>query len=406
MNIKKFSEGLIGGSLILLVTINLFFVINYFFHFAMARMLPIEQYGVLVALYSIIYILGIFTESIQLVISKYTTREKDLGKVKNIFKKSSSKGIKISFYIFISYLFAGIIIAKVLKIDYALVSLTGLIIFSSFLLPISRGILQGKKRFFSLGGNMILESTVKLISAVLLVLVGLMIYGAVIATLLGTYIALLFSIGSLKNILNKEEKDGETPGIYGYSFPVIFIIAIIVIFYSIDVIIAKIVFSPEIAGIYAIASTISKVIFFGTQPIGKALFPITSDENNLKPKKAIKQSLAIIGFLIIVALGVIYFFTDLLVLIFSGRVIPEIRGILIYTGLATSFISLANLLLLYNLSLGKTKKYLFLSLFLIIEIALMFYFSQSLVSFSKAFFSSAVLFFVGAVLFSYKNRII
>ncbi|MEA3329250.1 MAG: oligosaccharide flippase family protein [Nanoarchaeota archaeon] len=397
MNLKKLSGGILGGSLILLVTINVFFVLNYFFHFAMARMLSIEQYGVLVTLYSLIYILAIFAESIQLVISKYTTNEKDDGRVKNLFRKSSRKAIKIAFYLFLSFLFLGIILSKILKIDYPLIALTGLIIFSSFLMPLTRGILQGRKRFTSLGLNMISESVVKLIAAVLLVLAGLMIYGAVIATLLGTYISLLLSLGSIKDILGKDEKKGRTPGIYGYSAPVFIVIVTIVLFYSIDVIIARIVFSAEITGYYAVASMIAKVIFFGTMPISKAMFPITTDSKNKKDSsKTFKRSLLILMGCISIALFVVYFFPELLIKVFSGDKIPEIERILILPALAVSFISMSNMILLYKLSVGKIKYYPFLLVFFVIELFAMVIFSSNLLTFSIAFLVSAILLFIGS----------
>jgi len=179
---NKVFNNILGGSFLLLITINIFFVLNYFFHFTMARMLPIEQYGILVTLYSIIYITAVFSESIQLVISKYTTEKND-GEVKNLIKKSSIRSFKISFYLFLVYLVIAYPLSIILKIGYPLVALTGTIIFSSFLLPITRGVLQGKKRFGSLGFNMISEAVVKLSSAVFLVMVGWMIYGAIVATL-------------------------------------------------------------------------------------------------------------------------------------------------------------------------------------------------------------------------------
>ncbi|MAG07425.1 hypothetical protein CMI46_01255 [Candidatus Pacearchaeota archaeon] len=400
MDLKKLSHGILGGSFILLVTINIFFILNYFFHFAMARMLSIENYGILVTLYSLIYILAIFTESIQLVISKYTTEEKDKGKVKNLLKKSSKKAFRISFYIFIIFLLIGIILSKLLMIDYPLIALTGLIIFSSFLLPITRGILQGKKKFTTLGVNMISEAVVKLLSAILLVIVGMMVYGAIVATLLGTYVSLLFSMNNLRDILNSKEKNVKTPGIYGYSAPVFLIIIAILLFYSLDVIMAKIFFSPEVAGYYAVASMISKVIFFGTQPISRAMFPLTTDSKNKNnAAKILKTSFLILGGLIVIALLVVYLVPDLLIRIFAGRHIPEISKILIYPAIAVSFVSLSNLTALYKLSQNKTRGASFLLGFILLEVILLSIFSSSLLSFSIAFLVSSIFLFLGTIVF-------
>ncbi|PIN91533.1 hypothetical protein COU56_05220 [Candidatus Pacearchaeota archaeon CG10_big_fil_rev_8_21_14_0_10_31_9] len=395
---NKVFNNILGGSFLLLITINIFFVLNYFFHFAMARMLPIEEYGILVTLYSIIYILAVFTESIQLVISRYTTEKND-GEIKNLIKKSSSKSLKISFYLFLVYLVIAYPLSIILKIGYPLVALTGTIIFSSFLLPITRGVLQGKKRFGSLGFNMISEAVVKLSSAVFLVMVGWMIYGAIVATLLGTYFSLLISFVSLKDIFKGEEIKSKNPGIYAYSAPVFVAIIAVIVFYSIDVIIAKIFFSAEMAGYYAVASMIAKVIFFGTQPISKAMFPIASEsKNGEKKKKVFKYALLLLGGLIIIGLLIVYLLPGLLINIFSGKDIPQITNILILPAIATSIISLTNLNILYKLSQGRVKGCFYLPIFIVIEVVLMSVFSSSIASFSLAFVISSIIFFLGSII--------
>ncbi len=395
---NKLFSSIVGGSFLLLITINIFFVLNYFFHFAMARMLPIEQYGILVTLYAIIYILAVFTESIQLVITKYTTEKKD-GEVKNLIKKSSGKSLKISFILFIVYLIISIPLSIILKIAYPLVALTGVIIFSSFLLPITRGVLQGQKRFGTLGFNTISEAVIKLSSAIFLVLIGWMVYGAVVATLLGTYFSLLISFVSLKKIFKSKEIETKNTGIYAYSAPVFVAIIAVIVFYSIDVILAKIFFSPEIAGYYAISSMIAKVIFFGTQPISKAMFPIASEsKDGKKTKRVFKYAVLLLCLLILIGLLVVYFMPELLIKIFSGRSIPQITSILILPALATGILSLTNLNIFYKLSQGKVKGCFYLPIFVVIEIVLMSLFSYSLASFSLAFAVSSLIFLFGSII--------
>jgi len=364
----------------------------------MARMLPIEQYGILVTLYAIIYILAVFTESIQLVITKYTTEKKD-GEVKNLIKKSSGKSLKISFILFIVYLIISIPLSIILKIAYPLVALTGVIIFSSFLLPITRGVLQGQKRFGTLGFNTISEAVIKLSSAIFLVLIGWMVYGAVVATLLGTYFSLLISFVSLKKIFKSKEIETKNTGIYAYSAPVFVAIIAVIVFYSIDVILAKIFFSPEIAGYYAISSMIAKVIFFGTQPISKAMFPIASEsKDGKKTKRVFKYAVLLLCLLILIGLLVVYFMPELLIKIFSGRSIPQITSILILPALATGILSLTNLNIFYKLSQGKVKGCFYLPIFVVIEIVLMSLFSYSLASFSLAFAVSSLIFLFGSII--------
>ncbi|PJC44334.1 hypothetical protein CO038_03930, partial [Candidatus Pacearchaeota archaeon CG_4_9_14_0_2_um_filter_39_13] len=88
---KGINKTLLGGSLILLVTINLFNLFNLIFNVSMARLLPLSDYGVLTTLIYFVVIFAVFSESIQTVIAKYTSREDSKGKVKDIMIKSFKK---------------------------------------------------------------------------------------------------------------------------------------------------------------------------------------------------------------------------------------------------------------------------------------------------------------------------
>ncbi len=398
----RINRALLGGSLILLITFNLFNLLNFIFHFFMARMLSAVDYGILATLFSIIYLLGIFSESIQTVVVKYSASEKDSRKLKNFAMRSFRKLIKVSSFIFIAYIFASIPLSYLLDIPYLLLTSTGLIIFAAFMQPITRGMLQGRKMFSSLGFNMIAESFIKLGLSVLLVFLGWKVYGAMVATILASVIAFVLSIMALKKIMKSKEKRIDVPEIYSYTKPVLFVLFSILIFYSLDIIIAKMVFPAETAGFYAIASILAKTIFFGTQPISKALFPLSA-ENKKKGHNLLANSLGIILVCIVPALIAFYFFPGLLIRIFSGRYILEAQNVIFYIAVAMSLLSITNLVLLYKLSLGKIKNYLIFLIFPIIQSLLLFFFSSNLVEFSIALITASAIFLWGAIFLLDRN---
>tara|TARA_Y100000034_G_C6856941_1_gene389575 strand:+ start:191 stop:1297 length:1107 start_codon:yes stop_codon:yes gene_type:complete len=363
-------------------------------------MLSIADYGVLVALYSLIYIFTIFSESVQTVITRFASTERDEGRLKNLFKKALRKSYSISFSLFVAYLLISIPLGFMLKISYPLMAINGLMLFALFLLPISRGVLQGKKMFKALGFNMVAESLTKLILAIALVLLGWRVFGALTATLLGYVIAFAFSLYVLKPILKQEEKPAKTKDIYHYTKPVFIITFVLLIFFSLDAIIAKIVFSPEVAGYYAIASILGKIIFFGTQPISKAMFPLSAEDKSKKKKVSFNvfmNSLVFLSIAIIAALSVFYFFPELIIRVFAGRYIPQSSSILFLVAIAMSLLSLTNLILLYKIAAGNLKGYQYLFIFLAIQVFLLFYFSESLFQFSIALVTASAAFFWGSV---------
>lgn len=395
----KFNKALIKGSLVLLISFNIFNFFNFLFHFSMIRMLNVAEYGVLASLFSIIYILGFFSESIQIVITKYTSGLTDKSKIKNILRKSLKKSTRVSVILFAAYLIISFPLSSLLKIDYMLMALNGLVIFAVFLSPVTRGILQGTKRFNQLGINVVVESMVKLLLAILLVYVGWMVYGAILGTILGMGISFILSLFSLRDVVRSKETKAKTAGIYGYTKPTFIIIMSVLIFYSIDVILAKIFFSEEIAGAYAVASTLAKAIFFATHPISKAMFPLSAESSkNKKSENVLTNSIGLVMIVVIPALLLFYFFPDFIIQIFSGKTLALSSSILFYVGLAVSLTAFTNLFLLYRLSTGKTSRYWLLPVFLALEIVLLSIFSHNLIEFSIAYITASAI-FLWAVIF-------
>lgn len=392
----KIHRALVSGSLILLITFNLFNLINFFFQFAMARMLTPADYGILAALFSLIYLSAIFGEPIMTIIAKYSAREKSKEKTKNLLKRSLTKALKISSIIFIAFIFIAIPLSFLLKVPYLLLSSTGLMIFAAFLPPITRGTLQGRKMFKSLGINLIIEAIVKIALAVLLVFIGWRVYGAIAAAIIGAVIAFLLSLLALKDILKSKEKLMKIQEFYSYSLPAFFMIFSVLIFFTLDIFIARIVFEATIAGYYAIASTLAKTIFLATQPIGKAMFPIAAEKQQ-KGYHLLINALIIILLCLIPALIIFYLFPGLLTLIFAGRHITDVQNILFYLAIAISLFSITNLFVLYKISVGKTKNYLFFIIFPIIEIILLSVFSHNLIEYSIALITAAAIFLWGSV---------
>ncbi|MFH1451643.1 MAG: oligosaccharide flippase family protein [archaeon] len=387
------------GSLILIVMFNLFNFFNYIFQFSMVRLLTVEDYGVLATLFAILYILSIFSESIQIMVTKYSSEEKNNGKVKNILKRAFAKGKIISMKIFIFYLVISIFLSYWLEISYWLMALNGIVIFTSFLIPINRGVMQGKKKFSALGINMVIESLGKLVLAVTLVILGWRVYGAITGVIIGSLLAFLFSFFNIKDVLKEKEISAESQQIKLQAKPTFIVTFVILVFYSLDIVIAKAILpTAELVGTYAIAAILAKTIFFGTQPVSRAMFPLTAENTEKKNGKVFKQAIGIVMFLIIVALILFYLFPEFIIWIFSGRYIKGAVEILFYLGIAIGLLSLSNLILLYKLSRGKRKGYFYLPIFLVLEAILLFTFSETLIMFSLALIASSGMLLIASLL--------
>ncbi len=392
----KLNKTLVSGSLILLITFNLFNALNFIFQFSMARLLSVVEYGVLATLFSFIYIMSIFTESIQMVIVKYAAAEKNDGKVKNLLRKSLQKAFFASMFLFICYALIALFLTKALEIPYSLLLLNGVFIFSSLLLPVNRGLMLGKKMFGMLGVSLLVEAVLKLGLGITFVFLGWKVFGALLGTLIGTFASFFFSFIPLQSIFKSREKKAQTSGIYTYTTPVFIITATILAFYSLDILVAKAVFDAQTAGHYAIASVLAKTLFLATQPISKAMFPLSVTGKKKSGSRLLYEALAFLSACILAVCLVAYFFPGFLITLFSGKTIAESAHILFPLTLGVGILSLANLVLWYKISKGMVSRAGYLPLIVGIEFMFLWLFSKTLEQFSLAFVAAAAIFLLAS----------
>ena len=309
--IKK--DELFRGSFVLVIMIGLYNFFNYLFQLSMARMLTLTEYSIFSVLMSLVYIIAIPSEAIQTIIAKNTSKlnaERNTGKIKYLILEGLKKGIIYSGIIFILSIPILFVISSLLKIKISLILITMLSVIFAFTLSITRGALQGNKKFFKLGLNSSLESFFKLLFSIFLVYIGLEVYGAIVAVLIGATIALFFSYLSLKDIFKQKKEKCEFNGLLKQNMPILIIMTSIVLIYSLDVIFARIFFSPDLAGKYSFVSLIGKTILFMGFAIGKTMLPISS--GNFEKRRGtfglFKKSFLMISIISLVALLVFYFF--------------------------------------------------------------------------------------------------
>jgi|WetSurMetagenome_2_1015567.scaffolds.fasta_scaffold89252_2 O-antigen/teichoic acid export membrane protein len=393
----KLNKELMKGSFVLLVSFGFYNFFNFLFHVIMARKLSVADYGILLSLFSILYFLGVFSESMQNIITKYVASEKEESKIKNIIKRGLKKAFILSSLFFLGYAIVSVFLSVYMKIDYLLMLLNGLIVFPGIFLSVNRGAMQGKKKFLSLGVNMIFESLGKICLSLAFLFIGLKVYGAILGTVLSSFFVLGISFIPLRKLMKTKENKAETMGIYDYSKPAFIISATILFFYSIDVVIARMVFSADLAGSYAIASILAKTIFFATVPISKAMFPISAEEDRKSESHVLKNALVLVLGIIACALILFYLWPNLIIEVFSGKEVADAARVLFCLGASMGVLSIANLSLLYRLSKGRFRSYKLLPLFALVEIGLLFYFSANLLEFSIAFLTSSAIFLWGVL---------
>ena len=402
--IKK--NELFRGSLILFILINIGNLINYLYQIVMARMLGPSDCGILAVLVSLTYIFAVPAIAIQTAVSKKIAifnATKEYNKMSGLFFSFLKKLFLFSVIIFIFFVVLSFFIIKPLNIPFWLLILTGTLIITSFIYPLAAGSLQGMKKFSALGWNTLLVFFIKIIAAIILVIFGFKVYGAILGFILGMVFGFIFALPYIKEIINaKRENDGAK--ILTKENSLIFSAILVFVFiYSIDVILARVFFSSEIAGQYAVLSTVGKMILFSTMPIGNAMFPISTERHYAKAKTSgiIKKAALYVLILCAVAVALFIIFPELIIKLLFGNQYLEIAKLLPYLGIAFSLIAFLNILILYRISTDEFNlSHLFLIIFfLVAEIILLFLFNANIKQFTLAFMFSSIITFIGAFIF-------
>ncbi len=403
-------DELVRGSIVLFVMMGVYNLFNYIFQISMARLLEPANYGILAVLMSFVYIFSIPSEAIQTVASKYTSKfnvKKNFGKIKDLLYRSLKKGSIISLITFLIFLPIALFLSDFLKIGVWLIILTGAFIFCVFTIPVVRGIIQGRKKFISLGVNLIVESLIKVIIAVSLVIIGLGVYGAIAGLLIAESVIFVLALASIKEVTASSRKSESFKGIFSANFQVLFAVTSIVLMYSLDIILARRFFPPELAGQYAFVSLIGKVIIFSSAAIAKVMFPISS-ENFQRGKRTsviFKKSLIIVSLIS----GITLFFY----LLFPIQVIKIISlgsdqyfdaaNVLFIVGLAFSFISLSNIIIMYNISINKKLPFS-LMFFVILQVVMLSILNSSLMEFSLSMLFVSFIMLVYSIVITKKAK--
>ncbi len=381
---------LISGSAIIVIGSMIASVLNYIFNLEMGRSLSVSDYGTFASLVSLFNIFSVLSTTILLVFSKFAASF--LGKqkeelIKPLFVKGNLWIGGLSFLVCGAIVLFSSQISQFLKIGSPLlIDITSAALFFSFISSIGMGILQGALKFFAFSFQNIFSSLIKLGLGFLFMILGFKVLGAIEAFFLASlfsYVIIFFPL--YKYIKKGRLKEGHMPDLHKnlsiYGIPVFLSTLGMTAFTTIDIILIKHFFTPEVAGKYAALSLMGRSIFYVVGPVTAVLFPLIAQKKERKEK--LSGTLLLSGVLIgcpSFILSLIYFiYPQLIIHIFFPA--EEYKSLAPLMGIFSVFIifySLSFLLSNFYLSVGKTKVFLFTILGALVETIYIVFFHQNL----------------------------
>lgn len=333
--------------------------LNYLFHLLMGRLLGPINYGELASIISLTGLLGIVPLSLSIVIIKYVSSSQSKEEMGGIIYWFQKKTVYLSIIITIPLILFAPLISSFLQIDnFFLIILAILLFVISILSLIYRSALQGLLLFRQFVLSLFFENSAKLIIGAILVYLGFQVLGAASALVLSAIFGVFISRYYVKDNLSSQDKPPKNiKAILTFALPVTIQAIATTSLYSMDVLLIKHFFPPHDAGIYASLSTLGKIIFFATAPIGSVMFPLVSKRQSKGEnfQKIFLYSLGLTTTLAIFALFIYWQFPALVISLLYGSLYLEGSNLLVWFGVFMSLFTLSMLFITFNLSIGRTR---------------------------------------------------
>jgi O-antigen/teichoic acid export membrane protein len=390
---------LLGGSAVLLVTANVANVGHFAFHVVMARMLGPAGYSALAAMIALVSVGYVLTEAAQTVMARYTALARGLGEVRSLVAGGLRHGGRVAAALAAAYLLLAIALAPLLRVPYSVMALFALSFASLPLIPVTRGALLGLHRFGGFGFAMLAEVAVKLGIGVAAVKVGWGEMGAAGAVGLSLVAAFTSGFIPLRDLRRVPAEPAAAGDALAYGVPVLAITATVMAFYNVDVLLARALFPPAVAGQYAVASLLGKGILLGVMPIARVMFPHASgrDVDAATRRRVLVATLGLLAACLAPALALVAILPERIVRLAGGPGYEAAAGIALAVTAGMALMAFSNTLLLFRLSQGAPRGWAALPLLLLLEAAVLWASRGALVSYALAMLFANVGFLVASI---------
>ncbi len=360
----------------------------FIFLLMMGRSMGMGDFGALNALLSIQLIFSVFTGALILVYAKYTAQFLALqlpGKVWGFYSLSWSLALLCAFLSVLLVAGSSVLWKESLNIDsFGVILITGTLIGSYFLQAVPLGFVRGMEKFGILAIGLSISGLLRLALAAIFIAIGITVGKAISAL----FLSVIVSIAIMHIAISSHQKDvePERPNVGRHEMLSFYIKAVIagffpLFFINVDIILVRLLFSPEESGIYSAFATIGKTIFVTALVVSAALFPaavrgkILNSANSIELFK--RASFMLFGVGAVVTLFSYFWSDDIMRLLF--RVDDKaVSSLLPYYCVAVWAVSF--LLMEFNYSLASGgRKFLLLALAVTaLQLPGIFYFSDSL----------------------------
>lgn len=446
-------DDLLRQSVFMFVAISVANLFHLIYHLFMVRTLSPVDYGILNSLITMLMFISQPLSTLSTVVTKFVSEfnvHNKTDKIKQFLVNLGKKVFIIGSVVFIVILVGSGRIATFLQIPYwQPVALVSFILFFSIPTSLITGSLQGLEEFVYLGGSVVIGAMIRLVLAIVLVIAGFgvcgALYGFLFSTIFFLFLPLFLTIRALKKkkfgftplekvypispvrnnryqrvpisngirensltgvaremsaqseiVSNASEIDYKK--IYKYFIPVAISTFCLIALTNIDIILVKHFFEPIKAGFYSIAQMVGKIILFLPAAISIVMFPKVSGlyAKGKPTLHILNKSLLYVGILCGFGIAISLLFPEHIIKLLTGKIYPECVPLVRLFALAMGIYALVVILTYYHLSIHNSKFIYPLLIFTGLQTLLICLFHNSLVQVLYILIATAsILFIIG-----------
>lgn len=386
-------------------------VFGYLFQVSMGRMLSLKEYGEMNALMSLMIIFGIPFQTLINYFAKNTAvfiGKGQTSKIKSFQKSGLRKVITFLLPLFIFMSLLSTKIASLLHLSADQIVLVFSCIFFAAIVALNTGVLQGLQCFYSLACVTSGVHVIRFLFGLLLVWMGMGVYGPIFSMLIAACLLFAFSQWRLNTILPNETKEYDFSLLDAYKYATGLFVANVLfgIMTQSDVLLVKHFFTESDAGLYTASAILGKAVLYLSGAIVLAMFPMVAERNEKgdNSMSMLIKALTITFFLSGSGAMILFFFSEPLITLIYGDKFASAALMCEIFGFAMVPVALSFLLMNYLLARGYTGFVGKMSVVVAMEITMILFFHNAMINVIYAMFFAGIITFFILFFKVYKER--
>ena len=382
-------RGSLAGSFgIMVAAVTIAGALNYVYSLIMTRMLhetgAFSGFNSLNAIYLIV-VLG--AGSFQAVVTKYVAEFEAMGereKVHVLIRSFSRWMMLASAVAIIISIPISWPLAHVLKLDSPVfIIILGSSVALALYITLPYGLLQGQQRFIGLGVASVSTAALRIVIGVVLVGIGLQVYGALGAATIAGILVVVTVVYMNRDIFRgpiEKLEDFHPAHTLWFLLPVAAVVFLVILMTQIDIVLVRALFKPRQADVYSYAALAGKAVMFFPDAILVVMFPRVSALNarGEPTKRVLALSILAVSVMVGAVAGFYILFPSFTGYVFAGTKGRASAGIIGLFGIVMAVFAVVKTLATYHLALEKKWFVILFAVAAVLEVTGIFLYHNTL----------------------------